>query len=382
MKVSEHPLKVLLVSPIPPPTSGIGTWTNNVLRAGEADGRVELGLVDTAVRWRAVSSLSMPVRLCGGSVQAARDLVRTWRRILSFRPDVVHVSTSGHLACVKDLLILRMAKRHGIGRVVHYHFGRLPGIVAAGGWEWRLVQQAMALSQSVLVLNDESRRAVTAVLPQTRIVSMPNPVDVAALDEIQPTPYEWSSDGRPTIAYLGMVLEKKGAGDLVDACTRIGDADFTLAMVGPVSEAYRSELAAVASERGMGDRLRFLGECDYATAIGYLKSSQALALPSHSEGFPNAILEAMVCGKPVVATRVGAMPEMVAAGTVQPCGICVDLGDKDGLRDAVRSLMSDPELCGVLGERGSQRARAEYSLEAVFAKLTREWDRAAAGRRS
>ena len=83
-----------------------------------------------------------------------------------------------------------------------------------------------------------------------------------------------------------------------------------------------------------------------------------------------------------MATRVGAMPEMLAADSAEPCGICVDLGNKDGLRDAIRVLVSDPERCRLLGERGRQRAQREYSLGAVFGKLTQEWERAAAGRRS
>ncbi len=95
-------LKVLLVAPLPTQeVSGIGSWSGIVRR--EASGRTDVQLlhVDTAVRFRASTNLSLSARLVGGSIQALRDTLRTYRRLKSDRPDVLHLCTSASLSTLR-----------------------------------------------------------------------------------------------------------------------------------------------------------------------------------------------------------------------------------------------------------------------------------------
>ena len=85
-------------------------------------------------------------------------------------------------------------------------------------------------------------------------------------------------------------------------------------------------------------------------------------LPSHAEGMANALLEAMACGLPVVATRVGAAPSMVTDGE---SGLLVDASDVEGLAGALDRLINDPQLRARSGAAARQRVHERYSIGAV-----------------
>jgi glycosyltransferase involved in cell wall biosynthesis len=100
-----------------------------------------------------------------------------------------------------------------------------------------------------------------------------------------------------------------------------------------------------------------------------------LALPSHWEGFPYVLLEAMTLGRPVISTPVGAIPSMLAADSPEPCGICVPVGDVDSLRQAINRLLHDPMYACELGRRGRERVTREYSPQTVYAQYKAAWNR-------
>ncbi|HPP74544.1 MAG TPA: hypothetical protein PLU88_05410, partial [Armatimonadota bacterium] len=93
MKSTRAGLKVLLISPLPPPSSGIGSWTVNVTKEAAKSENLKVIVLDTAVRWRAVDNLSPIIRLTGGSVQAIRDILRTFAAIIKHKPAVIHLNT-------------------------------------------------------------------------------------------------------------------------------------------------------------------------------------------------------------------------------------------------------------------------------------------------
>lgn len=106
------------------------------------------------------------------------------------------------------------------------------------------------------------------------------------------------------------------------------------------------------------DRVRFLGEIPEAEPI--TSASDVALLPSESESFGLAALEAMACGVPVVATRAGGLPEVIQDGTT---GFLHEVGDVDGMAADVARLLRDPELRARQGRAGLARASEQFSLE-------------------
>ena len=91
------------------------------------------------------------------------------------------------------------------------------------------------------------------------------------------------------------------------------------------------------------------------------------------EGFPTVIAKAMAHGKPVIASRMGAIPEIVDNGVT---GLLCNPGDVDDLAEKIDYLWKRPDLCQEMGRAGLEKARKEYSKETVYTKLIKIYEKA------
>jgi len=123
------------------------------------------------------------------------------------------------------------------------------------------------------------------------------------------------------------------------------------------------ELQGLAASLGVADRIAFLGEVRNIPAV--LGGSRMFVLPSRSEGIPLTALEAMAWGLPVVATRVGGLPEVVEQGVT---GLLVPPADPTALADAMVAVWSSPELRDRMGRAGRQRAEEYFDVRRMVAQ--------------
>ncbi len=163
------------------------------------------------------------------------------------------------------------------------------------------------------------------------------------------------------VTVLANLIAYKGHADLLAALATI-DADlpgpWLLQCIGR-DDGMGGELARLSGQLGLDANVRLMGE--RADAAAYLAASDLAVLPSHQEGFANAILEAMACGLPVIATNVGGNPEAVVDGET---GLIVPPHHPDALARAILELAEDPALARKMGAAGRKRAEARFSLEA------------------
>ena len=114
----------------------------------------------------------------------------------------------------------------------------------------------------------------------------------------------------------------------------------------------------------MGDTVEFLGEV--TDVPGVLARADIYVQPSFQEGLPNAVLEAMAMGLPIVATRVSGNEDVVTDGDN---GLLVPPGDPDALAAALRTLVADPALAARMGRRSREIVESRFSLTAVMNQL-------------
>jgi glycosyltransferase involved in cell wall biosynthesis len=368
-------LKVVLVTPVPPPHhGGIANWTRIISRGLADISDVEPLFVDTSVRVRSAVNTSWPIRLVGGSIQGLRDTYRLYGRLKADRPDVVHICTSGGPAALKDLLMLRLAAAFGAPCVLHYHMGRMPGIIARGGSEWKLIRQAMLRAGAVVLLDQKSEEAVTAVLPGVTEVRLPNMVEIDAVDVVRNESRASSAPNGPAhIVFVGHVVPNKGMRELVTACVRLRPRPMVLDVVGPVAPAFRDELQAIAQSAGEASWLQMHGSLPHHAALQRIAQADLVVLPSYTEGMPTVVLEAMACGKAIVSTTVGAVAEMLDIGGPEQCGVCVAPRDVDALTAAIARMLDRPDERNDLGCKGRQRAEKHYSVPVGCGQLVELW---------
>lgn len=171
---------------------------------------------------------------------------------------------------------------------------------------------------------------------------------------------------RQIILFAGRLIARKRPFDLVQAFARIADrvpgAQLRIAGEGNTEKPYTGAIRAFVQSAGLGDRVQLLGELPEPSILDAFAHCSILALPSAQETTPMVIAQAMAAGKPVVATRVGGVPEMVQH---EKTGLLVEAGDIGGLADALLRLLNDPALRACQGEAGRIFAIENYRADSV-----------------
>lgn len=355
-------LRVCLVAPFPPPYGGIAHWTAMVCRYAAGREDVEIALVNIAPTWRTIHSNGVLVRALGGGIQLLRDALRLAGALRRSRFDVVHLTTSGHLAAVRDLAVSYVASAFGIPLVYHIRFGRIPEIARSNALEWRLIRKVMQRAASVVVIDNTTFAAVREYVEEVNVCLVPNCVNTAEL----PTPEAGANVVR-TALFVGWVVPTKGVGELVESWSKLNPPGWRLEIVGPVDEAFKALLLSQ-FETGSID---FVGPLPHQDAMARMARCDLFVLPSYTEGFPNAVVEAMALGKPIIATTVGAIPEMLDSDA----GILVESRNVGQLSDALHRLISDPLLREKMGSLALERAIKNYTIDVVFDAYASLWSR-------
>jgi glycosyltransferase involved in cell wall biosynthesis len=355
-------LRVCLMAPVPPPYGGIGKWTILVRCFSQARSDVKIDIVDTAPRWRAIDDMAVWKRALGGGIQLLRDYSYFLRMLLA-RPDVLHLTTSGQLAIIRDIVVLITARVFKVPAIYHIHFGRVAQIASKNTHEWRLLALAIRLAHVVIAIDPATATVIKQHLPQVQTLRIPNGIDLNGLPELLPS--SGISVAMRTVLFLGWVIPSKGIAELVQAWSITKVDGWHCVIAGPGAEKYREELR----EQLHPENLEFLPEQAHDAAMKLMASADVFVLPSYSEGFPNVIIEAMAMGKPVIATSVGAIPEMLSDG----CGVLIPPRDVKSLTEALVRVLADVDLRIAMGVRAQKKARSEYAMDKVFEQLVSAW---------
>lgn len=182
-------------------------------------------------------------------------------------------------------------------------------------------------------------------------------------------------DGAPLVVSLGRLVYKKGFGVLLDAWPQVLAAHPTalLALVGYGD--LREQLEQQATRLGIAHRVRFTGKLERSKTADYMASADLFALPivrhQGADGLPNVLLEAMSAGRPIVASRVAGVPDVLVDGTH---GLLVPDQDPAALAAAIIRLLDDPLLAVRLGAAARQRIETDLTWEQTAARFERVYE--------
>ena len=290
---------------------------------------------------------------------------------LAERLDVLHAHYAAPHAVVACLARELLDGRHRLTVVSTLHGTDVTasaGDAAARG----TIGRAIAASDGVTAVSRALAEAAVAVFGVAPPHVIPNFVDP---DQFQPRAASSSAE-RPerTIVHVSTLRPVKRAPDCVDVLAHVvARMPCRLIVVGdgPDAAAVRDR----AAERGVAGCVELAGE--QLRVADFLARADVLLMPSASESFGVAALEAMSCGVPVVASRAGGVPEVVEDGV---CGRLLPVGDVDGMATAVLGILADRRRARAMGEAGRRIAIERFDVTRIvprYASFYRE-----AGRRA
>lgn len=294
-----------------------------------------------------ISPPARPGRRILRALRAAFSLASTIRR---FRPEIIHfflpesylVGAPLALALGVPYLVMSRRSLNGYQR-------RYPLIARVERALHRRMDALLGNSAAIvaqLIAEGADRACVHLIV---------NGVDLERFSATASRP----ADGQLRLVSVANLIPYKGHADLIDALagasTLLGD--WKLRCAGR-DDGQKAALERRAQDAGIGKHVEFLGPRGDIPEL--LAESDIAVLASHEEGFPNAVIEAMAAGLPVVATRVGGVPEAVLDGVT---GLLVPPHDPLALSDAIRRLADDPGLRTRMGVAGRARATELFSLD-------------------
>lgn len=168
------------------------------------------------------------------------------------------------------------------------------------------------------------------------------------------------------LGWVGRLSSEKGADVLIEALARIADRDVGVAIIGDGPR--RADLEARASRLGIAERIRWCGPIPEAATM--FSAFDAFVLSSRREGTPIVLFEAMAARIPIVATRVGGVPDVLPRGTA----LLVAPDDPDGLACAIRETVTDPRAAAARAATAQDNLRSRYAADAWLTRYETLYD--------
>jgi glycosyltransferase involved in cell wall biosynthesis len=297
------------------------------------------------------------------AVKARGALAGFWQTLLACvrqHPAVVHVHAASRASFVRKSIVLLIARLAGSKTIFHLHGGGFRQFVSveAGALMRRWIRHTLEASSIVITLSPGWGRFVQAIAPKARVAVVPNAVALPPPSGVREEP------GR--ILFLGRLESAKGVFELLAAGALLAPRFPALRLVfggdGDVA-ALRRRAAAL----GIEDRLELPGWLGPQARDEQLARASVFCLPSHAEGLPMAMLEAMASGRAVVASSVGGIPETIVDGGN---GLLVPPRDEAALARALAQVLGDDALRARLALAARATIEQHYSTEVVCGQLS------------
>jgi glycosyltransferase involved in cell wall biosynthesis len=291
-------------------------------------------------------------------------MVETYAEELPVNADVYHTQD-----CVGSTALSRMKDEGRISAPIFRTVHHIDDFAEPRLFEFE--RRAVSHADLRFVVSEYWRKALAEEYGHDSVVTH-NGLDIEEFSALPPR-----SSPDPTVLFVGGLEARKGLEYLVLAMTDVVRAHPRAKLVAVAKTGFRGVdepawFRVLAQRTGVADRFTLLESVTNDELTQLYADCDLLALPSRNEGWGLSLMEAMACSKPVVAARVGGIPELVTDGVE---GILVEPGDVAGLGDAIRALLGDGQMRERMGTAGRERVMA-FSWDDCADRVLREYERA------
>lgn len=365
-------MKVLLCTPyLQTPnvvSGGINIWGNNILNYYRSISS-EMGLIIVSFdrSFNVQEDTGVFTRLYQGFKDYRVSINETLSVVDNQEVDVLHLCTSAQLGLIKDLFLLNRVKKKGIKTIIHFHLGRIPELKMLNNWEWKLIRWVCKEADSIIVMDRQSYLVLKGE-GFNKTFNVPNPLSFPIIEQIENERQHIKRIPRK-ILFVGHVIPTKGVYELAEACKNMNKVE--LHYIGTVSDEDKSKLFEIWGDNT--DSIVFRGSIPHEEVIKEMLSCDIFVLPSYTEGFPNVILEAMACGCAIIATKVGAIPEMLEEENGKKYSVLVSPKSSEALYTAIITLLNNSTLKEEIGNNALSRVNERYVMPKVWNQLEAIW---------
>ena len=363
MKADRKP-RLLFVGAFPPPGRRIFGGMVSACRAllnSSFSQRLDLDLIDTTQISNPPPRL--PVRL----LLAGRRIVLFITSFERRRPDAVLLFIAPGASLVEKGVMAWYSRLRGVPALAFPRGGATIDDVERSTLHRRITRLALGGARMILCQGPRWQQFAREVCGMAAvdapfIANWTASPQLLAVGAARTAP---AMEATPHLVFVGWLDATKGVHELIEATIALAPAhDFRLSLAGEgnASKAARLRVA----EAGLDDRIRFLGWQEPNAIPALLATGDIFVLPSHAEGFPNALVEAMAAGLVPVVTPVGTIPDLISDGIN---GLIVPVGNAVALAEALANVINNPARRQALAQAAHYFAQDHFAVEAAADKL-------------
>jgi glycosyltransferase involved in cell wall biosynthesis len=342
----------------------------------------EQGGMVTSIRLLSEASASSAVRTILLSNAASKSSTPGWALLnhtaalwrlattLLTRPVVLlHIHTCSGFTFYRNMVDSCIARLLGIGVIWHIRGGKFAAFCnETGGWRRWVVRTALHSGERVIALSPDFAEQIRAVAPAAKVVALPNAFDPS----IDLPPRERDGERVCRFLYLATLRRGKGIFELLEATQALMDREtpFELVLLGAIDDPERGLIEQRLAELCVTNQVRWLGPADAGMKAKWLAWADVFVHPSHSEGLPNAVLEAAASGLPVIATDVGAVRHVLEPDPgSEPLSPLIPARDVAALVAAMQRVVDEPARRTAAGAALANHVRSNYTIESIAARV-------------
>ncbi|MFZ7126487.1 MAG: glycosyltransferase family 4 protein [Desulfobacterales bacterium] len=288
---------------------------------------------------------------------AAAGLIHTAVKLCLGRFDIVHLHCGDVPSPQRKYIYYRLVRLFRPKVILHFHGAEFMDQFAglAPRWKSRLVSFFTGVDRLVCLSKSWETR-IRSIASQANTIVIPNAIAIPErMDNRKLSP------GRLRLAFLGRIGRRKGLFDLLETLAELKSQGLEIELEVGGNGDVEAFLEAVAA-LGLEEQVRYLGWIGSEQKDLLFRRVDALVLPSYGEGMPMSILEAMAYGLPVIATRVGGIPELVHHGV---SGLLTEPGDRKELGRAIKTLTENALLRIRMGEAARSHVSENHHYTAM-----------------
>lgn len=359
--------KILIVGPSPSHIGGVSTFTQSILNSSLSE-RYEISCFDI------LSDEFLAGNLISKIIKKFWMFIKYTNFLIGNSITLVHINSSSYQSFWFSTVFLILSKVYSRKVVLRIGSGLFKEFSLTHPLRY-LIKLILHIPDRVIVLSKGWALFFRNQLGIFRISILNNGVlssnfstntESIVLPEVL--------KGKKVFSFLGSLEEKKGVFDIINVFSGIIKENPSVMLIlggeAPNSEVYQ-KLKNLIRNLNIEKYLYLYGAVSGKEKIKLLKASHIFVFPSYAEGFPNALLEAMAAGLPVVSTTVGAIPELIEDGRN---GFLISPGDLANLKEKLLTLLENETLRRKMGEENMRKVRENYDIEIIAQRLSSIYD--------
>ena len=359
--------KVLFCVPSPSNKGGITNWAGIILQYFKNHEDKDVELIHLALDRSVSLTHLMPKykRIWYAIKDYYKFPIKLYKCLHKGTYRVAHITSVGSwMGSLRDFIFCLICKLLDVKSIVHYHCGTIPQFCKQNNIGWKFQLFVIKHVSCVIVLDEKSLTTLLS-LGCSNVRKVPNPISEELLHNISEKKRE-----KRTLLFVGHVIPSKGILELLDAVNGIDDIKINV--FGPQNPKIDDVIKEKIRSHPLCNSITFHGLQPPEIIYENMRRSSLFVLPTHGEGFPLVILEAMACGCPIISTPVGAIKEMLTTEN-EIAGYLVPPKNVEELHKAIVYCLTHVEESMEKASLAKQKVLSTYTLDLIVRQLKEIW---------